>query len=91
MKGRAELIPVEADTIRALLRRLRKAEGGAPQKRIRDRLRGIGFYITDWPHDAAGFTASDFDDLVVSGLITLVEPNANRIDSDGRSGGGSAA
>jgi len=73
MKGRDNFTAKEATQIRAHLRALRKAEPGVPQKLIRDQLRAIGFYITDWPRDSSGFTASDFDDLVLQGQITVHE------------------
>lgn len=71
MKGRDRFTAAEAATIRELLRRVRCAEPGAPQKQLRDRLRTTGFYISDWGGGRTGFTAADFDDLVALGLITI--------------------
>ena len=63
-KSRDRFAPIEADVIRRTLGELRRAERPA-QKSIRESLRhGSGFYISDWPRDATGFTRSDFDDLV---------------------------
>jgi hypothetical protein len=76
MKGRDHFTAKEAKEIRTLLRALRKAEPGASQKLIRDQLRAVGFYISDWPRDAAGFTVSGFDDLAGRGGITLVDDPA---------------
>jgi hypothetical protein len=39
------------------------------QKAIRARMRGMGFYISDWQTDNSGFTVPDFDDLVARGVI----------------------
>ena len=48
------------------------------QKTLRARMRRIGFYITDFA-DYAGFTVSDFDDLVARGAVMI---------EDAGSGGG---
>jgi hypothetical protein len=63
MKGRYCFRSSEADEIGELLKQLRTAER-REQKRMRDRLREIGFYISDWDGAAHGFTATDFDELV---------------------------
>ena len=34
-------------------------------------MRSIGFYITDFSHDADGFTASDLDEMISCGTITV--------------------
>lgn len=45
----------------------------ATQKSIRDELRHVyQFYITDFTDLRVGFTAEDFENLVVLGKITLV-------------------
>jgi hypothetical protein len=71
MKGRARFTAQEAAEIRRLLGLIRRAEPGHPQKRLRDQLRALGFYITDWAGGPAGFTISDFDDLVAHGLVKV--------------------
>jgi len=73
MKGRLEFTQREAERIRELLRR-KKRVGSAGQKRFRDRLRDIGFYITDFstygrPSD--GFGVEDFDRLVENRVIQI--------------------
>lgn len=45
------------------------------QKRLRRRLRSLGFRISDWGTTGSGFARSDFDELVRRGLITI-EPSA---------------
>lgn len=71
MKGRDHFTKAEAAQVKGLLQRVRKAEPGTPQKLLRDQLRRLGFYISDWAGGPGGFTASDFDDLVQRGSITI--------------------
>ena len=71
MKGRARFSRSEADEIRRLLGLVRRAEPGVPQKLLRDKLRALGFYISDFAGGSAGFTASDFDDLVRQGRVNV--------------------
>jgi hypothetical protein len=68
MSGRNEFTDSEIEEIRSELRELRRADPHC-QKIIRGRLRRIGFYITDYSHDADGFTVSDFDEMVRRGTI----------------------
>lgn len=70
MKGSDRFNSEEAERIRKLLV-ARGQAGRSEQKRLRDELRSIGFHINDW--GAAGFTAVEFDALVRSGRITIVE------------------
>jgi hypothetical protein len=60
----------EIEELRRLLRELRRAEPGR-QKTIRGRMRRMEFYITDFSHDADGFTASDLDEMISRGTITV--------------------
>jgi hypothetical protein len=71
MKGRDRFTAAEAATIRELLRQVRRAEPGTPQKLLRDQLRAMGFYISDWDGSQAGFTGAAFDDLVSRGLVIV--------------------
>src|SRR4051794_33457149 len=71
MKGKDHFTRSEADEIRRLLKLVRRAEPGSAQKALRGRLRARGFYISDFAGGAAGFTASEFDDLVRSGRIQI--------------------
>ena len=70
MKGRESFTADEANELRSILVRLRIAERNE-QKKLRARVRTIGFRISDWDNSGAGFTASDFDDLVQRGLVTI--------------------
>lgn len=81
MKGKDRFSRSEADEIRQLLDLVRRAEPGQPQKLLRDRLRAMGFYISDFARGPAGFTRSDFDDLVRDGRVTIIErPPAGTAD-----------
>lgn len=71
MKGRDRFTVSEAERIRELLGDVRRAEPGSAQKVLRDQLRAIGFYISDWAGGSAGFTTSEFDDLVEQGQVTI--------------------
>jgi hypothetical protein len=70
-EGRDEFSCAEAAEIRRLLALVRRAEPGSQQKLLRDKLRAIGFYISDHAASSAGFTRSDFDGLVSSGRVVV--------------------
>jgi len=73
MKGKEEFSANEADSIRSLLREIRKTER-EQQKKLRETLRKkFRFYITDFDSSSRGFTASDFDTLIGNGQICIVE------------------
>jgi hypothetical protein len=71
MKGRDHFTEMEAAEIGRLLALVPRAEPGAPQKLLRDNLRAIGFYISDFAPRPAGFTVSDFVDLVRDGRVSI--------------------
>lgn len=77
MKGKDRFTAAEAAEIRACLARVRKAERDE-QKRLRGRLRSIGFRISDWDTSAAGFTRSDFDKLIKCGSIAVGDEGSRR-------------
>jgi hypothetical protein len=61
-----------ADEI-AELRRMIREKQTAPadrQKALRGKMRGLGFYITDYA-DFAGFVESDLDEMIARGTITV--------------------
>ncbi|CAN5581024.1 hypothetical protein BH23CHL7_BH23CHL7_15960 [soil metagenome] len=62
--------PATADKVRSLLTPVRNSPRRR-QKALRQRLRDLGFYISDFARPATGFTVHDFDDLVRSGVITI--------------------
>jgi len=84
MKGKARFTRTQADQIRRLLRLVRRAEPGTPQKLLRDQLRALGFFISDWTRGSSGFTASDFDELAHHGAITITEDNSPGANSVAR-------
>jgi hypothetical protein len=67
MGGRMTFSSSEIDELRSLLRELRRADRDR-QKSIRARMRRMGFYITDFSHDADGFTASDLNEMIARGI-----------------------
>ncbi len=69
MKGRNYFTAIEAAAIKRLLT-ARGVAGQREAKRIRRRLRGLGFYLSDWPDLT---NASDFDRLVGSGHINIAQ------------------
>lgn len=85
MKGRSSFSESQATTIRSLLRDVRRAER-PKQKVLRAKLRATGFNISDWRKSSGGFTVSDFDDLIVQGLVTIgsqkiSQPDAERFEA----------
>jgi hypothetical protein len=60
----------EIAELRGMLRQLRRSDRDR-QKAIRNRMRRMGFFITDFSHDADGFTVSDLDELISRGTITV--------------------
>lgn len=72
-KGHTRFTPAEATKIRELLAETRRAERSS-QKRLRDRMRRIGFYITDFDRSYTGFRPEDFDRLVAQGLVEIDWP-----------------
>lgn len=73
MKGKSEFTEKEADEIKMALVECRKV-GREAQKDIRENelRRKLKFYITDFTAKK-GFTAEDFDKLVSSGDITIID------------------
>jgi len=63
---------VEITKIKQLLKDIRGSDRDR-QKVLRGQLRRMGFYITDYATDQAGFTPSDVDRLVTRGVIKLMD------------------
>jgi hypothetical protein len=80
MKRRSRFTESDAAEIRQLLNLKCRAER-PNQKRLRDGLRDLGFYISDWHRSASGFTPADFDELVRSGDITIAGRTAARLET----------
>jgi hypothetical protein len=68
MRGRSTFTPSEIDAICRLLREKVRADRGR-QKTLRNQLRSLGFYISDFASDQAGFAEGDLDQLIASGTI----------------------
>lgn len=60
----------EIEQLRALLREKQTADRDR-QKALRDRMRRMGFYISDFSSDPGGFTAADLDILIARGSIQI--------------------
>ena len=71
MKGRCRFTRREADQIRILLNQKCKAPS-EEQKAIRDDLRAMGFYISDFTN-SKGFTSADFDLLIERKVVIIVD------------------
>lgn len=90
MKGSAQFTAEAAERIHNLLA-ARSRVGRAEQKRLRDELRALRFFISDW--GGPGFTAVEFDALVRSGHITVIEghtPNSSHSERRNRGAHSSA-
>jgi hypothetical protein len=70
MKGSRRFSKESAAEIRRLLGAVRRAEP-PQQKGLRQRIRDLGFFISDFNRPASGFTPGDFDDLVAAGQIEV--------------------
>lgn len=71
--GRSTYTCAEIDAIKRLLHEIRRSDPST-QKQLRGRLRRqFDFYITDFSTDGQGFVASDVDQLVRRGTITVVD------------------
>jgi hypothetical protein len=86
MKGKARFSAGEAALIRQLLRQ-RVGLPREQQKQVRDGLRAVGFYISDWD---IGLTPEGFDRLVREGRIAVVEGPAPSASPAGTTRGGAS-
>ena len=74
VKGRSTFSQREATEIRATLPALSRARLDGDRQRakaLRDSLRALPFYISDWERDRQGFELSDFERLVSEGSIQI--------------------
>lgn len=72
MAGRFAFTSEEADEIRRLLRLKAQSDRDA-QKGIRDKLRKLGFYITDSLSGSRPYTEADFEQDTRSGRLSIVD------------------
>ena len=68
LRSKTEYTQEEANKIRSLLQQ-KIGKDSDEQKRIRDSIRELDFYITDFKKSSIPFTREDFDDLVSRGRI----------------------
>jgi hypothetical protein len=77
----------EITKIQQLLRDIRASDRDR-QKVLRSQLRRMGFYITDYATDQAGFSPSDVDRLISKGVIKLADsPSSGPAPKDTQSRG----
>lgn len=69
-KGKTHFTSLEVDRIKELINRKIKADP-SEQKSIRNAIRKIGFYYSDYSDSKKGYTVDDFDYLIQSGQITI--------------------
>lgn len=70
MKGRNTFSTFEVQQIKELIEQKVKALSNQ-QKTIRQEIRNIGFYYSDFSPAKDGYTVSDFENLLSSGQITV--------------------
>lgn len=71
MKGQRQFTRATADQIRSLLARTR-ASARPEQKVLRQKVRDLGFYISDFERPATGFGSADFDELIRTRRIEIL-------------------
>lgn len=81
--GRSSFTSDEIEELRRLVREKQTADRSR-QKTLRARMRAIGFYISDFAADSAGFVVSDLDDLISRGVITVTDGGSRRSTSPSR-------
>lgn len=69
LKGKKTFTKAEETCIRQVLRILEEHR----TKANRDKLRNLGFYITDFTSSKKGFTESDFNDLIKNKDIKITD------------------
>jgi len=74
MQGKTRFTPTEAREIRELLARKTRTSRDE-QKRLRQRIRKLGFYISDFQEDSGAFSTADFDQLVSRKILIIISEN----------------
>ncbi len=72
MKGKYQFTLRQANKIKILLNQKNSAHS-SKQKQFRDDIRDIGFYISDFRTTARGFNSEDFENLIKTGQIKIIE------------------
>ncbi|MEI6823357.1 MAG: hypothetical protein WCL51_15610 [Bacteroidota bacterium] len=71
MKGKNIFTKVEVEKIKDLIK-MKLDASPDKQKGIRNKIRNIGFYYSDFSNDKKGYTVTDFDNLIKSGSIKII-------------------
>jgi hypothetical protein len=74
MRSSREFTAESAQEIRRLLAETRRSDR-ARQKRLRDKIRDLGFYISDF---GTAFRPEDFDQLIEQGTIRIEQSSRHR-------------
>ncbi len=72
MEGRRTFSRSEIKELRSLLRAKEVADDDDERRRIRRKLRSMGFYISDFSEGPDPYTAYDFDVDIKQGLIDVI-------------------
>jgi hypothetical protein len=65
MRGKSAFTQREAETIRQKLREVRRGDRDL-QRQLREKLRAMGFYVSDFSRSSHGFTAADLFRIVAA-------------------------
>jgi hypothetical protein len=71
VKGLTTFSADDADRIRDLLARKCRTKNRDDQKALRDTIRGLGFYISEFRSSTKAFAPEDFDHLIAEGRIVI--------------------
>lgn len=71
MKGKNAFMPQEIQELKRLIAKKVRAKPNK-QKTIRNQIRKIGFYYSDFSSDKHGYTTADLDSLIASGQIRVI-------------------
>ncbi len=72
MKGRNRFTADEISQLKSCIRKKQSAPVGE-QKRWRDKMRALGFYISDFPSGSEGFSDRDLDRLIERGAVEVID------------------
>jgi hypothetical protein len=68
MKGKTQFTEEEIKTLKYLISE-KVISSPLQQKRIRDKIRQIGFFYSDFSNSKHGYTCQDLDELIKSGQV----------------------
>jgi hypothetical protein len=72
VQGRAEFTQAEMDEIRRIVR-LKTGASVSRQKQLRQHLRTLEFFITDFGYQGHGFREADLDRLLAKGQVRITD------------------